>query len=357
MKNPFDSAKEKHSTKKKREEEALQQKREKLAQLNASRGKNGSDILHPLKEKKEIKALKNEIESFEKKKKNSKNLIGLGVILVALLFVCFIAAKISESPKANHTEPSNNTQLSSFDTNDTNENTPPSINETLSTEELTESSSEQENGSINDFSTSEIGNTKLESEETESSSTSSTYEVGKEIIFGNYKNEPVKWRILAKNNEKVLIITKELVHYMQFRDEAFATGCTWKNSSIRDWLRNTFYTEAFNINEKNAIVTTSTFDPWPTEEYVEDTLFLLSWEQVKEYFTSQDDRIAFFADYVYNELDSSHREFNGWWLIDSYTSILYKESILRDGKHHDGPRTNEKEGVRPAVWIDTSMLP
>ena len=75
------------------------------------------------------------------------------------------------------------------------------------------------------------------------------------IKFGNYwqsvefgEPEPIKWRILTvdKNNNAILLADAGL-NGMSFD---YGSGdATWKTSTLRSWLNEEFYNEAFNEAE------------------------------------------------------------------------------------------------------------
>ena len=83
-------------------------------------------------------------------------------------------------------------------------------------------------------------------------------------------------------------------------------------------------------------------------DITQDKIFLLSDFQVNTYFN---DASAEYTEYAKSKTDYVG---NSWWLIDSYSSSLYKKCISKKGIVENTPRVNEKEGVRPAMWISSN---
>ena len=63
---------------------------------------------------------------------------------------------------------------------------------------------------------------------------------------------PLRWKILAIEDDKALIITNMGIDAKSFHN--VQSPCNWENSSIRNWLNTEFYNAAFNETEKQLIV-------------------------------------------------------------------------------------------------------
>lgn len=82
------------------------------------------------------------------------------------------------------------------------------------------------------------------------------HEDGSIIRFGNYyKNnettkEPIEWIVVQAENDKVFVITKDIIECKTFDDKG---SKIWKDSSLRSWLNNDFLKIAFTESERNDI--------------------------------------------------------------------------------------------------------
>lgn len=185
----------------------------------------------------------------------------------------------------------------------------------------------------------------------------------KEVSFGMYEQnndsdskEPIIWYVVATEGDRSLLVSKEILDYKAFNDTTIASATSWKNSSLRKWLNESFYIEAFSNNEKKAIVETTVQDYKADKELGEttkDKVFILSYEEAWSYFPSDSDRATTLTNYAKEQKSVTN---DTWWLINSYSSDLYKYVVNSSGEHENSPRVNEDEGVRPAIWVKTSAI-
>lgn len=76
---------------------------------------------------------------------------------------------------------------------------------------------------------------------------SSTIKKGDIIVFGHYEQdnnlkngpEPIEWIVLAKDTNKILLISKYVLDYLPY--DSMPSGLGWKYSTIRKWLNNDFF--------------------------------------------------------------------------------------------------------------------
>ena len=114
--------------------------------------------------------------------------------------------------------------------------------------------------------------------------------------FGNYEQddnvdngkEHIEWKILAKDGTKALLYTRYIIDYQKYNDESVDT--TWENSTLRDWLNNDFYDNAFSDVEKNLIVEVNN-ENIDNQQFktkggsnTNDKVFLLSIDECNKYF-------------------------------------------------------------------------
>lgn len=98
-----------------------------------------------------------------------------------------------------------------------------------------------------------------------------------------FRYEPIKWRILQVDTERMLLLADTVLDYQFYNTSS--TG-VWADSSIRTWLNSTFLSRAFTKSEKAEIQYT-TLNNAPNIQYgtncgqdTEDRVFLLSGAEV-----------------------------------------------------------------------------
>ena len=78
------------------------------------------------------------------------------------------------------------------------------------------------------------------------------------VYFGSYpqssaggnsfKVEPIKWRVLTVDGNNAFLMADKALDCKPYHTTQ--TAITWKDCSLRTWLNNSFYNEAFNSTEK-----------------------------------------------------------------------------------------------------------
>jgi len=106
------------------------------------------------------------------------------------------------------------------------------------------------------------------------------------VKLGTWNSEPITWRVLEVTEQDVFLLSEQIVELEPY--EEVKTGSTWEESSIRSWLNETFYQEAFSDREKMGIElytytnTDNTVYGTAGGSDTEDYISLLSLEDVKE---------------------------------------------------------------------------
>lgn len=80
------------------------------------------------------------------------------------------------------------------------------------------------------------------------------------VKFGKYpqsdasgeKVEEIEWLVLKKENEKVLLVSKNVLDCQKYDMDGYKKS--WTESSLRKWLNDNFYDIAFSDNEKKKII-------------------------------------------------------------------------------------------------------
>lgn len=171
-------------------------------------------------------------------------------------------------------------------------------------------------------------------------------DVGDIIKFGNY-NRNYEWEILAKEDDKVLIISKYAIEERPYNDDQ--EDITWRNCSIRSWLNNEYLNSAFDSTEQSFIMSTKvinadnkTYGTYGGNDTT-DKIFLLSIKEAKKFFTSNGDREA-------TLLDGTSCN---WWLrspggVSDCAALVSQDGTVDPfGISVDGGIC----AFRPALWI------
>lgn len=126
----------------------------------------------------------------------------------------------------------------------------------------------------------------------------SEYYVGQVFTMGTYEqdidtsngSEPIEWRVLEVDGNRALVITDKCIDVVQYNDEYEVNN--WENCSLRRWMNNTFYSNAFMPDEKNKIIETQISNP-NNPEYgtvcgndTYDRIFSLSIQEAEKYFNN-----------------------------------------------------------------------
>ena len=190
------------------------------------------------------------------------------------------------------------------------------------------------------------------------------------VVFGHYEQdnntangkEPIEWKVLAADEDGLFVLSKDVLDAHWFNDRA--QNITWANSSLRNWLNDEFYRDAFTSDEKKGIRTTKVKTPANPKDGtaggadVEDRVFLLSIDEAIKYLPSEQERIAEATEYADKNslyMIESYGNSSQWWLRSSATpgtdTISCAAMVFYDGEIHDEYVYEWTLGVRPAMWI------
>ena len=219
-------------------------------------------------------------------------------------------------------------------------------------------------------------------------------DVGDIIYFGtfeqdsdiSYGKEDIKWLVLEKKDNKLLVISKKALCNIQYnkpyandsvtsRAELQAylmqsgTGSvTWESCTLRAWLNSTFLEEAFSESEQQQIQTTTVLaennsqsDAEPGND-TDDKMFLLSTAEFEKYCTTDELRTCAPTAYaISSSADTSETNKDlakatcVWWLRTQGTSDTCTCVVDKGNINYSGENIAETSiYVRPAMWIDLS---
>lgn len=186
------------------------------------------------------------------------------------------------------------------------------------------------------------------------------------LVFGHYpqkkegKPEPIEWLVLAKEADRILVISKYALDCQQYNTEY--TGITWENCSLRNWLNGTFVKKAFSEEERSRIpkvtVTADKNQNYNTNagKDTEDQVFLLSIAEANRYFASNAERQCKPTAYAIAQGCYVDKE-NGscwWWLRSRGNHSNYAAHVNYGGSvsYYGHNVTYDNDAVRPALWIN-----
>ena len=184
-------------------------------------------------------------------------------------------------------------------------------------------------------------------------SSSSSYSLSKssttigEKTFETVTFGGIEWIVLAEEGNNTLLLTKDILEYKRYHEEH--ESVTWETCTLRSYLNGEWYNNTFSDDEKDMILTTNVVNS-DNSRYgtsggidTEDKVFLLSIDEVEEYFSSDVERIA-----KYNG------EADFWWLRSPGDDGISAAIVINDGYVSNNGRNvgNSNFGIRPAIWVN-----
>ncbi len=195
--------------------------------------------------------------------------------------------------------------------------------------------------------------------------------VGDVVTFGTYEQdnvekngkEDIEWHVLDKQEDRVLLLSKKLLDNQPYNTTKEAT--TWEKCTLRTWLNETFYANAFHADEQAHIEESRVlaeknpdFNTRPGKT-TRDKLFLLSNDEALTYITSRTVRSATTSEYSianggYRNLATGT---GYWWLRTPGKTSAMAEYVYYHGyiEAHGNDVDKTFYGVRPAMWVNINV--
>lgn len=179
---------------------------------------------------------------------------------------------------------------------------------------------------------------------------------------GDYKKLPISWRVLAKEDDRMLVLSEKILDLQPFHWEE--NPVRWENSDLRQWLNTVFWNTAFTEAEQKLIC-----QPEPSEDPfdelfwqlldletatsdISDRVFLLSQADIMNHFPGED---PFFPGAEAEESEYI-QQIGGydqcWWLrssMKSWAAAMIVSPCASIGVSM--VRKDNRQGVRPAMWV------
>ena len=188
------------------------------------------------------------------------------------------------------------------------------------------------------------------------------------VLFGAFEQdnninngkEPIEWYILYSDHEKALLLSRFALTNMNF-NKTFA-DVTWETSTIREWLNTNFYRTAFLYDEQVCILTNQKGYTNSYCEYGEiataDEVFLLSLDELNFYIDTVLRRQLIATPYAKANGIQVKDNYSWWWLRTNGNSNKTAQIVFETGYISTIGRdvSSYVGGVRPAIWVDISVI-
>ena len=191
------------------------------------------------------------------------------------------------------------------------------------------------------------------------------HSVGEELKLGRYyydapgQVQDIVWQVLDIIEDRALIVSRNVLTFKLYHNDW--GRMIWKECSLRKWLNGEFLQTAFTEEERGRIarrtIRNKDNDLFGTEAGpdTEDSVFLLSMEEAKEYYASDEERQAKATPYAAEDRDfDSNMESVPWRLrTPGYKGGCYNVYVRENGMINIHGCFNDQEGfgIRPAMWI------
>ena len=195
---------------------------------------------------------------------------------------------------------------------------------------------------------------------------------GQLVTYGTYEQdgkknngkEIIQWVVLETREDCVLIISRKALDCQPYNMKW--ADMTWEECSLRTWLNEEFLNEAFSNEEQKAILITAVDNSmdqgnssWNKKGGydTEDRVFLLSCEETKSYFDTEEARRCTPTDYAKQKGIWTDGDQNcHWWLRSPGQTQNYAAYISASGTLSSTQDNNSNIGVRPALWVHVAAF-
>lgn len=187
------------------------------------------------------------------------------------------------------------------------------------------------------------------------------------FTLGKWNKKDIVWQILkySKDGKSALVISRDVLFSRPY-DENQERYPDWSSSSLRKYLNEDFYKNAFSKKErkliKKVILKNKSFEGWDYSSFnveiggyerkniitslaTKDRVFILSPDDAYKYFKNDLERAAYYI----NSINVSEQWWLRWMGGPLATSCVDIRADECDGD--DSMLNNEYVGVRPVMWV------
>ena len=162
----------------------------------------------------------------------------------------------------------------------------------------------------------------------------------------------IEWYVIATEGNQSLLLSKDVLEKKAFNDEE--TAVTWETCTLRAYLNGEFYDSLSDTAKAKIVEVTNTTK---ASSYgisggndTQDKVFILSVEEAEKYVVNSNAAIGYDADGN-----------AAWWSLRNLGEAVDVQTDVKvDGTiDYHGPSNgvaNADAGVRPAIWVDNSVV-
>lgn len=211
------------------------------------------------------------------------------------------------------------------------------------------------------------------SSEASTASLDDSIKVGDIVEFGDYQQDPdktekesIQWRVFDIDGNNALLVSEYGLDAKPYNSEN--TDVTWENCTLRAWLNDYFFDNAFTLEERSEIQTTTVANDdnpdngTPGGNSTQDKVFLLSIGEAEKYSNSSYSVHLKPTKYAV-EQGATALQFGedvcSFWLLRSpgyhsnYAAYVYDEFLIAAEGHEV---TREFFAIRPVIWVDLRSI-
>lgn len=204
--------------------------------------------------------------------------------------------------------------------------------------------------------------------------------VGNIVTFGSYEQdnnldngpEPIEWIVLEIQDGKCLLISRYALDSVQYNENE--TKVSWENSTLREWLNNDFYLNAFDLFEQEMIPFSEVENSGSAASGIsegnitKDRIFLLSYDEAKKFFSTPENRSCLPTPYAAarckpSPWDLAQHGVSGsedscwWWLRSFYWTAEWVNRTEGLCVNEKGSMSRNRVnaiggGIRPVIWVE-----
>ena len=182
------------------------------------------------------------------------------------------------------------------------------------------------------------------------------------VFFGNYEQgngkEPIEWLVLEKCEDSCLLISRYALEELKYHEKN--EPVTWETSSVRELLNGEFLQVAFSWEEQSAILISKVDNSLGNQIFqteggnnTEDKVFLLSREEVMEFFPTEGERLCRPTTYSRR---ATLAGYSHWWLRSPGSKPSYAEYINYRGAFLSGNVDREFTAIRPVIRVVSNAV-
>lgn len=188
---------------------------------------------------------------------------------------------------------------------------------------------------------------------------------------GNFKKEPIKWRVLSKTNDDLFVMSDKVLDARYFNAEK--VKIQWEYCDTRLWINKEFLSRAFSKEEQDSIKVTKVSTPNNPNNNrsgglnTDDKIYLLSYQEIEnsgygfteKYNVDSNARISYLTDYSYyknsGEKTNVSNTKKAWWYLRSPGAANINIGIVGETGWSDYRGTNihyHKDYIRPVMHLN-----